>query len=300
MYALEIDHISKKFGDFSAVTDLSFKIPSGTVYGLLGPNGAGKTTTLRMIMNIIIPDQGAISILGRKLDDKIKERIGYLPEDRGLYPKMKVGETIRFLAEIKGRKPNALAKDIDYWLDRFDLTSWKDKKVEELSKGMQQKVQFIVTVIHRPEMIILDEPFSGMDPVNTKLFKDIMMEMKGKGCTIIFSTHRMEQVEMICDNICLIDKSRMVLEGSLSQIKKRYGTNTVALEYEGDIGFLKGAPEVEKIDDYGKAAEIKLREGADPQDLLRKLPAKVRVQKFEIREPSLNTIFIELVGDSHE
>jgi len=151
MYALEIDHISKKFGDFFAVTDLSFKIPSGTVYGLLGPNGAGKTTTIRMIMNILIPDQGAISVLGQKLDDKMKERIGYLPEDRGLYPKMKVGDTIRFLAEIKGRKPAALAKDIDDWLARFDLTPWKDKKVEELSKGMQQKVQFIVTVIHRPD-----------------------------------------------------------------------------------------------------------------------------------------------------
>jgi len=300
MFALEIDNISKKFGDFFAVKDLSFKIPSGTVYGLLGPNGAGKTTTIRMIMNIIIPDQGSITILGRKLGEKMKERIGYLPEDRGLYPKMKVGETIRFLAEIKGGRTNTLAKDIDHWLDRFDLTAWKAKKVEELSKGMQQKVQFIVTVIHRPDLIILDEPFSGMDPVNTKLFKDIMLEMKARGCTIIFSTHRMEQVEMICDNICLLNKSRMILEGNLAQVKKRYGTNTVDLEYEGELGFLKDAAEVEKVDDYGKAAEIKLREGADPQDLFRRLAGRVRVQKFEIREPSLNAIFIDQVGGSRD
>jgi ABC-2 type transport system ATP-binding protein len=299
MFALQIDHVSKRFGDFQAVEDLSFEIPSGTVYGLLGPNGAGKTTTIRMIMNILIPDSGAISVLGRKLDDKMKERIGYLPEDRGLYPKMKVGETIRFLAEIKGVKPGPLAADLEAWLARFDLLPWKDKKVEELSKGMQQKVQFIVTVIHRPELIILDEPFSGMDPVNTKLFKDIMLEMKAKGCTIIFSTHRMDQVEMICDNICLINKSRRVLEGNLGQIKQRYGKNTVALEYDGDIGFLKGAPEVALLDDYGKAAEIKLREGADPQALLAKLVGRVRVGKFEVREPSLNSIFIELVGGSH-
>ena len=300
MFALEIDNISKKFGDFFAVRDLSFKIQSGTVYGLLGPNGAGKTTTIRMIMNIIIPDQGGITVLGQKLDEKMKERIGYLPEDRGLYPKMKVGETIRFLAEIKGGRTDTLAKDIDRWLDRFGLTAWKTKKVEELSKGMQQKVQFIVTVIHRPDLIILDEPFSGMDPVNTKLFKDIMLEMKARGCTIIFSTHRMEQVEMICDNICLIDKARMILEGNLAQVKKRYGTNTVDLEYEGELGFLKDAAEVEKVEDYGKAAEIKLREGADPQDLLRRLAGRVRVRKFEIREPSLNAIFIDQVGGSHD
>ncbi len=299
MIALEIDHISKKFGDFLAVEDLSLKIPAGTVYGLLGPNGAGKTTTIRMIMNILIPDTGTISVLGRSLDDKMKERIGYLPEDRGLYPKMKVAETIRFLAEIKGVKPGALAADLDAWLARFDLVPWKNKKIEELSKGMQQKVQFIVTVIHRPELIILDEPFSGMDPVNTKLFKDIMLEMKAQGCTIIFSTHRMEQVEMICDNICLINKSRMVLEGNLSAIKKRYGKNTVALDYEGDIGLLRGVPEVAALDDYGKSAEIKLHEGADPQALLSRLVGRVKVNKFEIREPSLNAIFIELVGEHH-
>ena len=299
MNALEIDHISKKFGDFQAVEDLSLKIPAGTVYGLLGPNGAGKTTTIRMIMNILIPDSGAIHVLGRSLDDKMKERIGYLPEDRGLYPKMKVAETIRFLAEIKGVKPGSLASDLDAWLARFDLVPWKNKKIEELSKGMQQKVQFIVTVIHRPELIILDEPFSGMDPVNTKLFKDIMLEMKAQGCTIIFSTHRMDQVEMICDNICLINKSRMILEGNLAQIRQRYGKNTVDLEYEGDIGFLKGGPEVAAIDDYGKAAEIKLREGADPQALLARVVGRVRVNKFEVREPSLNSIFIELVGGSH-
>ncbi len=193
MNALEIENISKRFGDFYAVKRLSFKIPKGTIYGLLGPNGAGKTTTIRMAMNIIIPDEGSIRVLERSMDEEMKERIGYLPEDRGLYPKMKVGELLVFLAELKGLTGVNARKEIDFWLERFDLSEWKMKKVEELSRGMQQKLQFIVTVIHQPELIILDEPFGGLDPVNTKLLKDVMLEMKGKGRTIVFSTHRMNR-----------------------------------------------------------------------------------------------------------
>jgi ABC-2 type transport system ATP-binding protein len=204
------------------------------------------------------------------------------------------------LAEIKGLRGERVRTEIDYWLERFDLSDWKQKKVEELSKGMQQKIQFIVTVIHQPELFILDEPFAGLDPVNTKLLKDIMLEMKQKGRTIIFSTHRMEQVEMICDNICLINKARMVLEGNLTQIKKQYGKNTVVLDYEGDLSFMKSFPEIEKIDDYGRFVEIKLREKVDPQDLLLKLVGKTRINKFEVREPSLNSIFIEKVGEKDE
>jgi len=300
MNALEIENISKRFGDFYAVKKLSFKIPQGTIYGFLGPNGAGKTTTIRMVMNIIIPDEGSIKILDRKMDEKMKERIGYLPEDRGLYPKMKVGELLLFLAEIKGLRGSKAREEIDFWLERFDLSDWRKKKVEELSRGMQQKLQFIVTVIHQPELFILDEPFAGLDPVNTKLLKDIMLEMKEKGRTIIFSTHRMEQIEMICDNICLINKAEGVLEGNLSQIKKQYGKNTVVLDYDGDASFVQSFPEVEKIDDYGKFMEIKLKEQSNPQDLLLKLVGKININKFEVKEPSLNAIFIDKVGVKDE
>jgi ABC-2 type transport system ATP-binding protein len=300
MNALEIHHVTKRFGDFVAVSDLSLSVPAGTVYGLLGPNGAGKTTTIRMVMNILIPDEGTVQVLGRTLDEGMKARIGYLPEDRGLYPKMKVGELILFLAEIKGVSRIKARADLDGWLRRFDLVDWRNKKVEQLSKGMQQKVQFIVTVLHRPDLIILDEPFAGLDPVNTKLIKDIMLELRDEGRTIIFSTHRMEQVEMICDNICLINKSRMVLEGNLAQIKHQYGKNTVVLEYEGDGRFVTELPGVEKVDDYGKYMEVKLREGGDPQEILRQAAGKLRLSRFEVQEPSLNAIFIEKVGVSHD
>jgi ABC-2 type transport system ATP-binding protein len=300
MNALEIKSITKQFGDFFAVKDLSFSIPQGTIYGLLGPNGAGKTTTIRMVMNIIIPDKGSIKVLGMKMDENMKEKIGYLPEDRGLYPKMKVGELLMFLAALKGLNSADSRKRIDHWLKRFDLEDWRLKKVEELSKGMQQKIQFIATVIHEPELIILDEPFGGLDPVNTKLLKDIMLEMKKEGHTIIFSTHRMEQIEMICDNICLINKAESVLEGNLDKIKKQYGKNTVVLEYEGDGRFIHDFSEIENIDDYGKFMEIKLKEHTDHQELLQKLVGKVKIDKFEVMEPTLNAIFIEKVGERNE
>jgi len=300
MNALEVENVTKRFDSFYAVKKLSFNIPESTIYGLLGPNGAGKTTTIRMIMNIIMPDEGDITVLNQRMDEAMKERIGYLPEDRGLYPKMKVGELLLFLAGIKGLRGERAKKEIDLWLERFDLMDWKEKKVEELSRGMQQKIQFIVTVIHEPELIILDEPFAGLDPVNTKLLKDIMLEMKEKGRTIIFSTHRMEQVEMICDNICLINKAERVLEGDLSQIKRQYGKNTVILEYEGDSEFIKTLPEIENIDDYGKYMEIKLKEKSSPQGLLTKLVDKIEIHKYEVREPTLNAIFIEKVGARDE
>lgn len=300
MYALEIENVTKKFGDFFAVKDLSLKIPEGQIYGLLGPNGAGKTTTIRMVMNIIIPDEGKITVLGRKMDEEMKKNIGYLPEDRGLYPKMKTGEFLYFLSELKELRGSQARKNLDYWLKRFDLTDWQQKKTEELSKGMQQKVQFIATVVHKPDLIILDEPFTGLDPVNTKLLKDIMLELKNQGVTIIFSTHRMEQVEMICDYICLINKAEKVLDGNLNKIKKDLGKNSVLLEYEGDAGFINTIEEIQKIDDYGRYMEIKLKEKSDPQDLLQKLTGKIRINKFEVREPTLNAIFIDKVGEQNE
>jgi ABC-2 type transport system ATP-binding protein len=300
MYAVEMEHITKKFGDFVAVHDLSLKIPGAAIFGLLGPNGAGKTTSIRMMLNIIIPDSGTVAVLGKALDESTKPKIGYLPEDRGLYPKMKVGEVLEFLAEIKGVSRSVAPKAIDRWLAKFELSEWKNKKVEQLSKGMQQKIQFIATVVHDPQLIILDEPFGGLDPVNTKLVKDVMLELRSEGKSIVFSTHRMEQVEMICDDICLINKGEVVLQGRLHEIKRQYGKNTILLDYEGTITFLQGSPEIEKIDDYGRTAEIRLKEKADPQEVLKRLAGRVRVNKFEIQEPSLNTIFIEKVGRSEQ
>jgi ABC-2 type transport system ATP-binding protein len=300
MKAIDVENITKQYGSFYAVKDLSFDVPKGSVYGLLGPNGAGKTTTIRMIMNVIIPDQGSISVLGEKMSENMKSRIGYLPEERGLYPKMKVGELLVFLAGLKGLRGQEAKQGIDQWLDRFDLSKWKDKKAEELSRGMQQKVQFIATVVHKPELIILDEPFSGLDPLNTKLLKDIMLEMKESGVTIIFSTHRMEQVEMICDNICLINKAQSVLKGNLDEIKKNYGKNMIILEYDGDGHRVREYPEVENIDDYGRYMEIKLKDRADPQKFLESLAGKVRIDRFEIKEPTLNAIFIEKVREKNE
>ncbi|MBN2245880.1 MAG: ATP-binding cassette domain-containing protein [Candidatus Aminicenantes bacterium] len=296
MNILEIRNITKSYGSFYAVKNLSFDIKKGLIYGLLGPNGAGKTTTIRMIMNIIVPDNGDIKVFGQNMDEVLKAKIGYLPEDRGLYPKMRVGEVLQFLAELKGMEKKPALEKIDYWLNRLDLSEWRMKKVEELSKGMQQKIQFIATVIHDPDLIILDEPFGGLDPVNTKLLKDIMLAIKARGGTIIFSTHRMEQVEMICDEICLINKAEKVLEGSLSQLKKQYGKNSVVLEYEGKADFIYDLPEIESIDDYGKYMEIRLKERENPQDLLLKVVNQLRINKFEVKEPTLNAIFIDQVG----
>jgi len=299
MEALEIIDVSKRFGHFEAVRNLSLAVPEGCVYGLLGPNGAGKTTTIRMVMNIFLPDKGEIRILGKTMNDALKTRIGYLPEDRGLYPKMKVGELLLFLAEIKGVRGAAARDTIERWIRKFDLTDWKGKKVEDLSKGMQQKVQFIVTMLNDPEFFILDEPFGGLDPVNTKLLKDIMLDMKAEGRTIVFSTHRMEQVEMICDDICLINKGEKVLDGRLHAIKKTYGKNTIFLDYEGNGAFIEGLDGVESVDDYGKSMEIRLTEKTDPQGILKALTGRININTFEVREPSLNAIFIDKVGESH-
>lgn len=299
-YTLAVQEVSKRFDNFTAVDSLTLNVPAGTMYGLLGPNGAGKTTTLRMIMNITIPDSGHIEILGRPMSEELKRHIGYLPEERGLYPKMKVGETLLFLGQIKGLPTSQAHSQMDQWLDRMDLLSWKEKKVNELSKGMQQKIQFIATILNDPELIILDEPFAGLDPVNADLLKDIMLELKKRGRTIIFSTHRMEQVEKLCDNICLIHKSKKVLDGSLREIKRGYGKNTVIVEYEGDDGFMRDERFIEAANNYGKYAELKLKPGANSQDLLRSMVDRTTITRFEVGEPSLNEIFKEVVGQSVE
>lgn len=293
---LSISGITKNFGNFTAVKNLSLEVSSGVICGLLGPNGAGKTTTIRMIMNIILPDSGEIKILGEKMNEKLKEKIGYLPEERGLYPKMKVNELLSFFAGIKGITKKETKDKIVYWLKRLDLQEWKNKKVNELSKGMQQKIQFIITIFHNPDLIILDEPFAGLDPINTQLFKDIVVELKRDGKSILFSTHIMEQAEKLCDEICLINKGVNILSGNLAGIKKNFSKKTVLLKYHGDGNVFKDSDDIKKYNDYGNYVEIELREHIDTQDFLKKIVDKVEIHRFQIMEPSLNQIFIENVN----
>src|SRR5689334_19210495 len=230
---VQLDRVSKSFGDFTAVKELSLTVRAGRVFGLLGPNGAGKTTTIRMMVNITAPDTGSIELFGRKIDSELQNRIGYLPEERGLYRKMKIVDQLKFFAELKNVRGKVLETKIDEWLARVKLSEWKNKRAMELSKGMQQKIQFLTTVLHEPELLILDEPFSGLDPINTELLKEIVLDLKRSGKSIIFSTHQMEVAEKICDDICLINRSQKVLEGSLRELKSSFGRNSVAIRCEG-------------------------------------------------------------------
>jgi len=295
MNSVTIERISKSFNHFKAVDKFSLNIEEGNLFGLLGPNGAGKTTTIRMILNIILPDEGKIALFERPLNEDAKNRIGYLPEERGLYSKMKVSDMLLFLAAIKGVKPGEARKAMDYWLERLGLLEWKAKKVEDLSKGMQQKLQFIATIQHKPDLIILDEPFFGLDPINSNLLKDIILELNNEGRTIILSTHMMEKVEKLCRNICLINKGKEVLNGSLKEIKKKYGKNSVIISFDGKDDFLNNNPEIENMDRYSNYVEVRLTKGADTQELLARAMQQATINRFEAVEPSLNEIFIELV-----
>ncbi len=299
-WALTLRHLVKTFDAFRAVDDLSLEVPRGHIFGLIGPNGAGKTTIIRMIMDIIRPDAGEIRILGEDIREKVKDRIGYLPEERGLYKKMKVIEMLEFQGSIKGAKPAAARKEAAGWLERLGIGEWKDKKVEELSKGMQQKVQFTAAVLGKPELLILDEPFSGMDPVNQNLFRDIILELARSGGTILFSTHQMDTAERLCREIALINRGGVVLSGALSDVKERFGKNSVLMEVDGDGSFLKAVPGVARVEDSGQYLEIRLEPGADPQRLLKAAVDRMRVRRFEIVAPTLHDIFIELVGGVHE
>lgn len=295
-YAVAIRDVVKTFGEHRAVNGVSFDIPRGSTFGLLGPNGAGKTTTIRMILDIIRPDSGEIRVLGKTHGDGVRRQVGYLPEERGMYPKMKVIEVLEFLGSLRGASPSAARKEAKGWLERLDLPTWADKKVEELSKGMQQKVQFIGAVMGKPEVLILDEPFSGMDPVNQNVFKNEILELRRGGATVIFSTHQMETAERLCDSIVLINKGELVLYGPLGEVKAGFGKNSVLLEFEGDGAFLKELPGVARIDDYGRWVEIRLHAGADPQSILAAAAGRLKVLKFEIVAPTLHNIFIEKVG----
>lgn len=293
MDAITLENVTKAYDTVTAVDGVSLRVRQGAILGLLGPNGAGKTTTIRMVMNILVPDAGSIHVLGQQVSDKTRESIGYLPEERGLYPRMQVRALIVFLGALRGLTEAEADRRAREWLDRFELSAWAEKKLVDLSKGMQQKVQFITAVIHRPAVVILDEPFSGLDPVNAATVKDIMMEMRDQGSTIVLSTHRMEQVEMMCDSICLINHGRNILDGDLRAIKQSYGKNTVYIAFTGPDGFMS-QPSIASVNRFAGGVEAKLRPGADAQEILRAaMQAGAKITRFELVEPSLNEIFIE-------
>jgi len=298
MNVVELKSVTKRFDQFIAVKDLSFEVRQGTIFGLLGPNGAGKTTSIRMIVNIFAPDNGDVLVMNKQVSPELQPFIGYLPEERGLYKKMKIGDQLVFFANLKGVNSTEASRRVDDWLKRLELSDWKNKKPTDLSKGMQQKVQFIASVIHNPEVMILDEPFSGLDPVSVDLLKSVILDLKRQGRTIIFSTHQMEQVEQMCDDICLINHGRQVLIGGLREVKRRYGKNTVILDYEGPDTFL-GVDLVKQHKRFPNYSEILLSDGADAQAVLKRaLESGARVNRFELVEPSLNEIFIETVTGS--
>jgi len=308
-HAVQIENVGKRYADHVAVRDLTLHIPKGSVYGLLGPNGAGKTTTIRMILNIIAPDQGAIRIFGTPSSDaRITDRIGYLPEERGLYRKMQVRRILRFLAELKGVPAKVADVRITEWLERLELKTaekdWGLSKIDELSRGMQQKVQFIGTLLHDPDLVILDEPFSGLDPINAQALKDTIMDLRHNGKTVIFSTHLMDNAERICDSVCIIARGEKVLDGSITEIKQSHGTRNIALSLDG--GASNGVSEiladrklVSRVDDSNRYFEIEMAPGANSQELLRRIVATgAPVQRFELVQASLHQIFLERVGAS--
>jgi ABC-2 type transport system ATP-binding protein len=295
MTAIALFDVTKSFAEQPAVRSLSLAIPRGCIFGLLGPNGAGKTTTLRMVMNILGPDAGRIEILGAAADRAVRDRIGYMPEERGLYPRMTLEDQLLFMAELKGTRRADAARRLPAWLERMGLADKRRSKVNELSKGMQQKAQFIATVLHEPEVLILDEPMSGLDPVGANMMRDVLLDLKKQGCTLVLSSHQMETVERICEQIALIHRGSKILDGSVADVKRAHGKNTIALAYEGDGSFLAGLPGVRRVEDTGRFAEIHMHNGTDPQTILAAVASRLRVTRFEIVEPSLHEIFVERV-----
>ncbi len=292
--AVELCGVTKSFQQLKAVNDLSLTVPEGSIYGFIGPNGSGKTTTLRMIMNIFYPDSGSIRVLGRENGGPCMEQVGYLPEERGLYKKMKVGEILEFYGNLK-RAQNVRA-EMKSWLKRFELSSWADKKVETLSKGMSQKVQFISAVIFRPRLLILDEPFSGLDPVNAEGIKSAILDLRSQGVTVILSTHDMSVAETLCDYIFMIFRGRKVLDGTLHSIQDQYGDDTVRVQVDGGKAAIPDLDVIEGINDYGQVQEIHLKRGGDPQIILKALLDRTRVRSFELTRPSLHDIFLRIAG----
>ncbi|HEV2970153.1 MAG TPA: ATP-binding cassette domain-containing protein [Pirellulales bacterium] len=292
MNAVELENVSKTFGTHVAVDGLNLIVPEGTVYGFIGPNGSGKTTTLRVVLRIFFPDKGVVRVLGVEQGAAADDRIGYLPEERGLYKKMRLRDVLRFHAELKGRRDCRRA--IDDWLARMELSDWADKRVETLSKGMSQKVQFIAAVIAEPKLLILDEPFSGLDPVNMETLKDVVLELKRRGTTVLFSTHDMEVAERMCDTIFMIFRGRKVLDGTLQSIQDQYGEDTIRVRTAAGNGALANLPGVVRVNDYGQDQELRIAPGADSQAVLTELARRTRIERFELARPSLHDIFLRI------
>ncbi len=298
--SLRVAGVSKHYGAFTAVNNLSFDVRAGRVFGFLGPNGAGKTTTIRMIVGITAPDEGTIELFGERISGETQNRIGYLPEERGLYKKMKIVDQLRYFAALKNVAQKDADRRIDFWLERMKLSEWKSKKTTDLSKGMSQKIQFISTVLHDPDLLILDEPFSGLDPVNVEFLIEVVAELKAQSKTIIFSTHLMETAERLCDDIILINKSRRVIGGTLREVKNSFSKNLIALRCTGGETVLEDKTLVAKITQHADEMEIELAENADAQILLKKLIENgANISKFERTEPSLNDIFIEKITETN-
>ncbi|MDR3665207.1 MAG: ATP-binding cassette domain-containing protein [Ignavibacteriaceae bacterium] len=298
MYVLEVKELTKSFGKIKAVDHISFNVPEGSVFGLIGRNGAGKTTTIRMMMNIYLPDSGEVILQGTKIGQEFKDKAGYLPEERGLYKKMKVWDTLLYFAELKGKTGREVEKKANYYLKKFELYDRKNSKIEDLSKGNQQKIQFITTILHDPEFLILDEPFSGLDPINTDLLKEIILELKSQRKIIILSTHLMDFAERLCDHIALIERGRLIFEGPLNDIKARFAKRNIQISCEEDLAFLKEAGIAESVVNSGNEKSIKLKSDVDPQELLKVLIQRnIVIKKYAADEISLHEIFIEATGE---
>ena len=298
MSSVEISHIAKSFGEVQAVVDVSFEVQRGEIFGLLGPNGAGKTTTIRIMLDLFKADAGEVSILGGPMTEAKKERIGYMPEDRGLYQDIPLERCLVYLASLKGLPKAEIKEQLSTYLERFDLAEHRSKKVKELSKGMQQKAQIINTLLHKPELVIIDEPFTALDPINTQLVKDVMLELRDEGTTILMSTHQMHQVEELCDRIVLIDEGYNLLYGNLNEIRRRYSGHAVMVRSESDLPELAG---VEAIQSHNNAVKILLNEETKPNDVLHQLVSKnIALEKFEIAVPTLDEIFIKVVEEGED
>ena len=298
MTAILLDHITKRFGSHVAVNDLSLRVPAGSVFGFIGPNGSGKTTTLRMILHILLPDSGRIEVFGDPRTDIARRKIGYLPEERGLYKKMSVRRLLRYYGQLKGKPLKEIDVEINRWIDQIGLGAWLDKPIEALSKGMAQKVQFVSALISKPELLILDEPFSGLDPVNAEVLKDAILEVRRQGTTILFSTHDMAVAERMCDRICMIFRGQKVLDGTLDEIQSDYGTDTVRVKVDGPVDMLRSLPGVTGVNDHGQLQELRFT--GNPQALLSALVARVPVLHFEVSHPSLHDIFVRIARPPQE
>lgn len=298
MSAIAIGNITKSFGTVVAVNGVSLDVPEGAIYGFIGPNGSGKTTTIRMIMNILMPDQGEILVFGKHSHSSVRDDVGYLPEERGLYKRMTVRRVLRYYGQLKGRSLAQIDPLITQWLDRLQLSAYADKKVQTLSKGMSQKVQFISAIVSKPRLLILDEPFSGLDPVNADSLRDAVLELRRQGTTIVFSTHDMSAAEKLCDRIFMIFKGNKVLDGTLDEIQSRYGQDTVRLRTAGGVAILAGLPEIESVNDNGNFQDVRLK--SDPQAFLAGLMQKTSVLQFELMKPSLHDIFVRIARPTAE